>query len=142
MAKSKKIEIGLEEIPSLVNPLESLPIPPFPSLKKLEGFEQFRQTLLQEMEKFSDRCIREKGEFPKIDFKEVHNLLIMTFERISEFLAVHMNNELAYWLLHREYEARSIPFDLKTARQVRENVLHLGHKLYEIHKKRAENDHA
>jgi len=142
MTKSKKALIESQEIPSIKNFTIESPVSAFPDMTKLEGFEQFRQAQLQEIIRTYDLYSSETEGLLKIPIKEIQKLLERLFQQTSEFFATHSNLELTCWLFQRYYDAMGIPFDLEVAHRVRENVLHLAHKLYEIHQRRAENDHA
>jgi hypothetical protein len=111
-------------------------LPHLPELETLEGFENFRQELIDEMIRTYELHHIEGDGLLKIPVKEMHSLLIRLLQKTAKFYAKHSSAEFTQWFFQQYHQALGIPFDPNTAKRARENVLHLANKLYELYQRR------
>jgi hypothetical protein len=119
--------------------LPSLEVPPLPRLSELEtleGYEKFRQQLIDEMIKTFELHHTKDDDLLKIPIEEMHSLLTRLFRETVKFYAKHSRSEFTEWFFERYYQALGIPFDSNTAKRAKENILHLANKLYELYQRR------
>lgn len=98
------------------------------AIRELKALKKEEKSQIEEIKKMS---YESKG---KVTLKEIVNMLV---KRTSTFFAERKDPDFAYRFFKVYYDETSSKFKKKDIKEIRENMLIIGRKLYDLHNQKA-----